>query len=241
MLARFLEEEGLPTTQISLIRLNTEKIKPPRALWVPFELGRPLGIPNDPAFQKRVLVAALKLLEAKKGPVLVDYPEDAPATEEPVILACPYVPPEVETDVNEMEKLCRDLKREMTSLRPWYDRALKERKRTAVGVSKLSQKETAGFLCSFLIEGRPQNPREDVPFDKELRYTADDLKAFYYEAITAQPGADRLSGEAIEKWFWEDTIAAKVLRAVKEVCSQDEDDLLKQTAAGQLVPRRFSS
>ncbi len=240
MLARYLEEEAVPTTQISLIRLNTEKIKPPRALWVPFELGRPLGIPNDPDFQKRVLVATLKLLEAPEGPVLADFPEDAPATEEPVTLACPYLPPEVETDGNEMEKLCRGFKREMTSLRPWYDRALKERERTAVGVSKLSQEETADFLCSFLSNKQPQNPREDVPFDKELRYTADDLKAYYYEAITAQPGADKLLGEAIEKWFWEETLAAKVLRAVKDSLSDNEDELLKQAGARALVPQKFS-
>ncbi len=61
-LAHFFEEEGVPTTQISLVRLHTERINPPRALWVPFELGRPLGIPDDPTFQKRVLLAALKLL-----------------------------------------------------------------------------------------------------------------------------------------------------------------------------------
>ncbi len=240
MLARYLEEEGVPTTQISLIRLNTEKIKPPRALWVPFELGRPLGIPNDPDFQKKVLVATLELLEAPEGPVLTDFPEDAPTSEEPISLACPLVLQEVEGDVSETEKLCRDFKREMTSLRPWYDRALKERKRTAVGVSKLSHEETADILCSFLNNENPQNPREDVPFDKELRYTADDLKAYYYEAITAQPGADKLSGQAIEKWFWEDTVAARVLRGVKEVVSNGEDDSLKQTAARSLVPQKFS-
>ena len=78
MLAHFLEEEGLPTTQVSLIRLHTEKTKPPRALWVPFEFGRPFGVPNGPAFQKRVLLAALALLVAPGGPVLEDFPEDAP-------------------------------------------------------------------------------------------------------------------------------------------------------------------
>jgi len=64
-----------------LIRLHSEKIKPPRALWVPFELGRPLGIPNDPAFQRRILLATLQLFEAPSGPVLEDYPEDAPIAE----------------------------------------------------------------------------------------------------------------------------------------------------------------
>jgi len=62
-LGHYLEEEGIPTVAISLIRAQTENTKPPRALWVPFELGRPLGPPSDPAFQKRVILAALRLLE----------------------------------------------------------------------------------------------------------------------------------------------------------------------------------
>ncbi len=77
-LAHYLEDKGIPTTQISLIREHTEKIHPPRALWVPFELGRPLGAPEDPVFQRRVLLAALNLLNAVKGPVLEDFPDEAP-------------------------------------------------------------------------------------------------------------------------------------------------------------------
>ena len=73
----------MPTTQISLIREHTEKIKPPRALWVPFELGRPIGVPDDTAFQTRVVAAALELFDAPSGPVLMDYPEDAPPVEGP--------------------------------------------------------------------------------------------------------------------------------------------------------------
>lgn len=71
----------MATTQISLIRIHTERTQPPRALWVPFELGRPLGVPNDAAFQKRVMLAAFDLFNATEGPVLVDYPEDVPESE----------------------------------------------------------------------------------------------------------------------------------------------------------------
>ena len=80
-LAHFLETDGLATTQISLIRPQTENTRPPRALWVPFEHGRPLGAPNDPAFQRRVVLAVLRLLESSdgSGPLLVDFPDDAPA------------------------------------------------------------------------------------------------------------------------------------------------------------------
>jgi hypothetical protein len=38
-LGHYLEEEGIATVAISLIRPQTENTKPPRALWVPFELA----------------------------------------------------------------------------------------------------------------------------------------------------------------------------------------------------------
>ncbi|MBX7201296.1 MAG: hypothetical protein K1X51_18160, partial [Rhodospirillaceae bacterium] len=77
---------------ISLIREHSAALQPPRALWVPFMLGRPLGVPNDPVFQQRVLRAALGLLEREQGPVLEDFPEDAPFEDlgdEPEGLNCP--------------------------------------------------------------------------------------------------------------------------------------------------------
>lgn len=74
-LGHYLEDEGIPTTQISLIREHTAAMRPPRALWVPFDLGRPLGVPGDAALQRRVILAALGLLEAERGPVLRDFQE----------------------------------------------------------------------------------------------------------------------------------------------------------------------
>ena len=68
----------MATTGISLVRENTAAMRPPRFLWVSFPLGRPLGVPGDAAFQRRVMLAALGLLEAEQGPVLADYPEDIP-------------------------------------------------------------------------------------------------------------------------------------------------------------------
>ena len=35
--------------------MHSEIIRPPRALWVPFILGRPLGKPGDEAFQLAVV------------------------------------------------------------------------------------------------------------------------------------------------------------------------------------------
>ena len=83
MLARALEANGIATTSISLVREHTEKIKPPRALFVPFPFGHAFGRPNDAALQHRVLDAALDLLGTPTGPVLRDFPDDAEPGVEP--------------------------------------------------------------------------------------------------------------------------------------------------------------
>jgi hypothetical protein len=75
LVAAELERRGLATVTIQLLREVAEKVRPPRALYVPFKHGYPLGAPNDPALQHRVIEAALQLLEDRtlKPPVLVDF------------------------------------------------------------------------------------------------------------------------------------------------------------------------
>jgi hypothetical protein len=188
----------------------------------------------------RVLMAALKLLEATKGPVLMDFPEEAPetSTNESMVLACPYVPQREKINQTQAEDLCSNFKAEMTSMRPWYEQAVKARGRTIVGISKLPPEVIADFLCSFLGGIIPQNPREDVSLVQELRYAAEDLKAYYYEAITAQPGTGDLTSHALDKWFWNDTIAGTLLREVREVCINSEDEALRLTGLRSLLPQR---
>lgn len=68
-----IEREGIATVSISLLREVTEAIKPPRALFVPFPMGYPLGAPNDAALQHRVIAAAFELLARNDAPVLEEF------------------------------------------------------------------------------------------------------------------------------------------------------------------------
>ena len=79
----------MATTSISLIREQTERIRPPRALWVPFALGRPLGSAEDPEFQHNVMRAAFSLLTTATEPTIEDYPIDAPDEAGPGQWSCP--------------------------------------------------------------------------------------------------------------------------------------------------------
>jgi hypothetical protein len=75
LVAAELERRGIATVVINLLRVVAERVRPPRALFVPFPHGYPLGRPNDPHQQHTVIEAALRLLEdeALAPPALVDY------------------------------------------------------------------------------------------------------------------------------------------------------------------------
>ena len=70
-----LERRGIATVAIQLLRGVAEKMRPPRALFVPFRHGYPLEAPNAPDRQLAVIEAALRLLEDKtlSPPALVDF------------------------------------------------------------------------------------------------------------------------------------------------------------------------
>jgi len=75
LVAAALEQQGISTVVIQLLRMATEKVRPPRALFVPFRHGYPLDSPNDPEKQQAVITAALNLLTdpSLKPPAIVEY------------------------------------------------------------------------------------------------------------------------------------------------------------------------
>jgi hypothetical protein len=235
-LAHYLEDEGISTTQISIIREHTVKIKPPRALWVTFELGRPLGLPNDPAFQTRVLLSALRLLEASSGPVLEDFPEEAPASDTDAgLVACPvsFAPPG--EDVTAKDDLLSAFKQEVDQMRNWYDLAVERRGRTTAGTTGMKPEQVAGFISAFVHGGPPANPVPDTSLGMALKMATEDLKAYYFEAVTARAGQPTDSA-SLADWFWSQTAAARVINATREVCSDNADDELQLVGKRLLVP-----
>jgi D-proline reductase (dithiol) PrdB len=61
LIQRVLESRGIPTIGISINRPYTESIKPPRAIFLDWPFGHPLGEPGHVEQQAAVLV---KLFEA---------------------------------------------------------------------------------------------------------------------------------------------------------------------------------
>jgi len=210
-IAYFLEAEGIMTTGISLVRENAEALQPPRTLWVPFPLGRPLGTPNDVEFQQRVISAALDLLNREHGPVLEDFPEDIDASQFGP-LSCPVSFKQTEPQTDAWPER---LRREIAELKPWYDEGARRRRRTTVGVSPLDMQANADFVGQA-VHARGFS-KEDIV---TLKLAVEDLKAFYSEALTARPGPH--DADAVMKILWYDTFLGEALHELHEICRNDE-------------------
>ena len=201
-----------------------------------FELGRPLGVPNDPAFQTRVLRAALELLEAESGPVLEDYPEDVPpelAGADFTGMSCPIDLPQPSSSEH---GVAGDLLREIQQVAPWYDLAVSQRGRTTVGISELDPEQAGRFLAGYLEDESTPAPREDLTTGRLLKLVCEDLKAYYSEAASAQPGMS--ASIAVEHWLFNETALGKLLWQLWNTCTDHEDDEIRFFARRSLIPDR---
>ena len=232
-----LEDHGLATTVIGLVRPHMEKTANPRGLFVPFPLGRPLGEPGDAAFQRQVLLAALGLLERTDGPViLADFPADAP-TQAGVPGWRPAValpPPASPTSPAEWEAA---LATEIALVRPAWQRAQARYGRTTVGMTGLAPEAWPGFASAFLGPEHPAAPSGFTSAALALRFVADDLKAFYTEA--AQAAGPAPAPDQANAWLYGETLAGRLLVALRAAALAGEDGGFKTAAGRFLVPVPF--
>ena len=227
-LGHYLEEEGIATVAIALIRPQAEHTRPPRALWVPFELGRPLGPPSDAAFQKRVILAALGLLEAKRqASLIVDFPDDDPREAadpgwRPPVSPHPVLPPLAG------EALADAVEAELRALAPAYAASCVRRERSTVGLSGLAPAACGEYVAAWLRGERPASPVADMSPALALRFAIDDLKAFVLEAAIAN-GAP--SSQQLGDWLWNAAALGAGLLALRRVCLAGDDARLMGVAA----------
>jgi hypothetical protein len=203
---------------------------------VPFQLGHPLGAPGDPAFQRRVLNAVLGLFKASNGPALEDFPDGEPENDDITILSCPVRYDRDLSGDTDTDPLLSSFRREITAMRPWYDMAVNKRKRTTVGVSGMKFEDIPVFLYAFVKGETPESPRKEYAPAYMMKLAAEDLKSYYIEAVTAQPGQANVSARKLQEWFWGETEAGKVLLSLKKVCESSPDKMLNMMGAHFLVP-----
>ncbi len=77
LVARVVEEAGIPTVLVSTGRDLTAQVRPPRSVFVNFPMGNPFGKPGDVVTQRRILLTALRTAERSDDPgLIVDLPDE---------------------------------------------------------------------------------------------------------------------------------------------------------------------
>lgn len=213
------------TVQLASNRAQAEAVKPPRALYCQFPLGRPLGKPNDAAYQRRVLDAAFQLLDRRSGPVVETFP-DVIEGEAGVPLACPLPPhhdPSLPRAVDEA-----------MGLRPAYDRQLAATGRTVVG--KLFGPDQVPDIVGLFVRIAEGNaPWQELTALGVPRLVAQDVRGYYEEAAMAI--ADHVPGaNQAEAWFFLKTAAGAALR---KTALRMRDEGATQQDWGFIVPRTY--
>ena len=243
MISHFLQRNGIPATSISLIREHTEFARPPRALWVPFPLGRPFGVADDPDFQRDVLRSALALLETATEPTIEDYPHEAPDGGGDGVWACSVTLPN--PAVSDLETAIRS---EVDLLTPWYEEARQRRGRTTVGISG-AKPEEIDQVVSFVIAVAEGSGFTEIPASAHgpnwshslpmlVRFVVEDLRAFYQEAVTSQPGTKPPSQHDMHSWIFNQTALGRAIVQIgHQIADAGEPRLMMMR--GLIVPEGF--
>lgn len=253
-LASRIEAQGIATTTIGLVRPHMESSRPPRGLWVPFQLGRPLGEAEDKAFQRRVLIQALRMLDRTDGgPVILeDFPDDPPgwtdlAGWQPAFTLTQRERPAAK----DTAAWAAALSAELDEVLPHWEQA-KARfgRRTMVGLSGMAPSRWAAFAATFLAGTIPPSPVAYLTPALAVRHVADDLKALYLEAVQAQ--GPQPSSRQIMSWFWGTaparenpgaagggTLAGDFLRGLRLAALDSADNGFKAFGGRFLVPAPY--
>lgn len=262
MIQREIERAGVATVSISLIREFTERIRPPRALWVPFPFGRPLGEPDNPAIQRRVILAALDLLERPAGPILEDFTlteeeEYLDARWQTVGRRCSPQGCALDQDEEAPKPVAgysgdlQAVKWEIEGLQPFYQRYLAAHGgRTQLGASGVRVDEiylAAEVVHRFILGqdlGSLTARKSGVSPRYFVRLSIDDLKAFYLEAkLGESPEAGKSNAAELNDWLWLETCAGRMIMSARDrlVATTDPAEDPNWVIARGIVPRGYGS
>ena len=239
MLAYYFELAGFATVLVGFVREHIEMIKPPRAIWLDFPMGRPFGKPSDPAYQTKVIRAAFKLFERSSGPVLEAFSDTIPVKNGRMGYA---VPPEfvmTMNDIGDVDALVAEVQEEIIGLQLAYAKAVAARGRTTVGASELAIEDYAPYIGEFVKGDKPKSSRKGVPPIPLLKLVVEDLNAYYTETRTHRDGIDDF--ELLGKWFWEESKAGQLIMWLEAMSLGSDDKVLRQIVDMSLITPRFWS
>lgn len=135
------------------------------------------------------------------------------------------------------ETLADRVRREIAGLDPWYQLARARRGRTTYGSAGLDLAALLAFLTSWLEGVTPPSPITGQSAEAALKIASEDLKAFYLEAMQAQPSPK--PSRLLYDWFWTEAAAGTMLVAIRDICMTSDSQTIRDTAANHLVPRAY--
>ena len=204
MLAHVFEAAGIATIALGSVRSQIERTAPPRGLFCDFPLGRPLGKPDDAAFQHRVLAHAFDIVERATSPVVETFAESI-VDDGTSATSCPIPPrhdPTLPAAVDEAR-----------GLRPAFDRAVARFGDSAATGRAIAPDQIPAAVAAFLkvAEGTPW---KEAGIPGVPARVAQDIRGYYETAALAlvdhTPGAWETT-----RWFLDHTEAGKVIRGAR--------------------------
>lgn len=194
----------MATVAIGSIRGQIYGTAPPRGLFCDFPLGRPLGVPGDPAFQRRVIERAFGMLE-RTEPCVEDY-EVAIEDSDSQPLACP-LPARMDPDAHPAID-------EAKGLRPAYERAIAKYGNRAGAVRLLDADSIPAAIESFIrvAEGHPwkQAGIPGIP-----ARVSQDIRG-YYEMAAMEIADHTPAAWAGYRWFRDQTETGEVIKKARD-------------------------
>ncbi len=157
-------------------------------------------------------------------------------TDQPLQVACPVNFSTKKESLSSTESLLDSFSTEFSQMMTWYDVALSKNNRTTSGVSGLLPEEAAEFISAFVMGKDAMKRIENISLPDSLRMVAEDIKAIYFEGVSAQPGQPTDS-TTLADWFWGETYAAQIINEVRKKSLKDDSKKMQLLGSLLLIPR----
>jgi hypothetical protein len=232
-LAAMLEDRGVATTVIGLVRPHMERSGNARGLFVPFPLGRRWAGRATRHSSTACCVPRSACWNGATAPVVLeDFPHDAPG-QQPVAGWRPgFVPePGAPAAVAEWQAA---VAAEIAQAQPAWERARARGARSGVGVSFQAPDDWASFAAAFLGDDPPHPPPALGSPALALRFLADDKRAFMAEAAMAEGPV--LPPDQWNTWFCRHSMAGRFLVALRAAALDHPHEGFRTVGSRFLVP-----
>jgi len=181
-----------------------EGIAPPRGLWCDFPLGRPLGIPNNPQFQHRVLASAFAMLMATE-PTFEMYGE-AIHDDGTEVASC-SLPPRHDAEAHPAVDEAR-------GLRNAYDRAIAQHG-NRMGAGRVVGADGIADAIEAFVRVADGMAWKEAGIPGIPARVSQDIRGYYETAALAL--VDHApSAWAGTRWFFDQTEAGKVILGARK-------------------------